>query len=94
MTTLANNNNTSNNNDNDNDSARPLTVMFRGNEIPVSWSSAVTRDEAVKGLASEPFQTWLQRCMHGTGNTTQQLCVHSIEIQSVDMFGPRFVSQV
>ena len=74
----------------------PLSVQFRGKEIPVSWSAAVTRDEAVQGVASEPFLTWLQRCTNATGTTTtttttKQLCVHHIEIQSVDMFGPRLV---
>ena len=75
----------------------PLSVQFRGKEIPVSWSAAVTRDEAVQGVASEPFLTWLHRCTNAAGTTTttttttKQLCVHHIEIQSVDMFGPRLV---
>jgi len=69
-----------------------LTVPFRGQPIPVAYLGAgVTRDQAVQGLASQPFQSWLRRCETGTGNTTKQLCVHAIEIQSIDFFGPRRV---
>ena len=69
-----------------------LTVSFRGQPIPVTYSGAgVTRDQAVQGLASQPFQSWLRRCDSGTGNTTKQLAVHAIEIQSIDFFGPRRV---
>jgi len=72
------------------DDGETLSVAFRGKDIPVSWSASVTREQAVMGLASQPFQTWLQRCSKGVaGNTTKRLCVHSIEIQSIDMFGPR-----
>jgi len=72
----------------------PLSVSFRGTEIPVTWSASVTRDQAVLGLDSRPFVTWLQRCQNGTGNTSKELVVHSIEIQSIDMFGPRYVASL
>ena len=66
-----------------------LSVPFRGRKVPVTYSLAVSRQHAEMVIASEPFQSWLQRCEKG--NSKKRLEVHSIEIQSVDLFGPRYV---
>ena len=64
-----------------------LSVSFRGTSIPVTFPS-LSQDVALKAIQSEPFTTWLEQCSvsqhHG-----KQLVLESIELQSVDMFGPR-----
>lgn len=65
-----------------------LSCLFRGKEIPVSFSASVTREIAVKALESENFCTWRDRCE--ATNNEKRLELHSVEIQNVDMFGPRY----
>lgn len=59
-----------------------LSVFFRGKPVQVTFPS-LSREIAKKTLESEPFCKWLQQCC-ATG-----LEIESIELQSVDMFGPR-----
>jgi hypothetical protein len=63
-----------------------LSFIFRGKKVPVTHP-AVDRAQAQMAVASEPFTQWYQRCEKPQGQ--KQIEIHSVEIQSVDMFGPR-----
>jgi hypothetical protein len=64
-----------------------LSFTFRGKKVLVTHP-AVDRVQAQMAIASEPFMTWYQRCEKPQGQ--KQIEIHSVEIQSVDMFGARY----
>lgn len=64
-----------------------LTFKFRDQNVPVSFVSSISREVAQLALDSEVFKTWSKRCERAKGG--KRLEVHSVEIQHVDMFGPR-----
>lgn len=63
-----------------------LTFLFRGRKIPVTHGS-ISPEVAALALDSEVFGTWKSRCERE--NDGKQLELHSVEIQNVDLFGPR-----
>jgi integral membrane sensor domain MASE1 len=68
------------------------TVPFRTGRIPVTYSPAVVSHATAQlALASVPFRSWLKRCERKRSNDNKCLDVHSIELQSVDLFGTRYV---
>ena len=64
-----------------------LTFKFRNKCIPVSFLPSVSLEVALMALSSEVFQTWSQRCE--AEKDGKKIELHSVEIQHVDMFGPR-----
>jgi hypothetical protein len=68
-----------------------LSFTFRGKKVPVTHP-AVDRAQAQMAVASEPFTKWYQRCEKPQGR--KQIEIHSVEIQSVDMFGARYEKTV
>uniref|UniRef100_A0A7S3P4I3 Nudix hydrolase domain-containing protein n=1 Tax=Amphora coffeiformis TaxID=265554 RepID=A0A7S3P4I3_9STRA len=68
-----------------------LSFPFRGRQVPVTVASSVPAEHAVAALQSQPFQTWYQRCEQSGSSSDKHLEIHSVEIQSVDMFGARKV---
>mgnify|MGYP000027918202 CR=1 FL=1 len=82
--------------ENDDDEPQELSFSFRGKQVPVTWSAAVTLKEAAMTLKSKPFQTWVRRIAASTTTTNQdepqrQITIHSVELQSVDLSGARGV---
>lgn len=69
-----------------------LSFTFREKTVPVTYVSSVTHDQATKALQSEPFQNWVQNASQKRGS--KQIEIHSVELQSVDMFGPSRVGFV
>jgi ADP-sugar diphosphatase len=69
-----------------------LFFSFRGRNVPVTVSAGVTDEEAAMAIASGPFTTWYQRCEEETDG--KRIDIHSVEIQSVDLFGARVVGFV
>jgi hypothetical protein len=63
-----------------------LTFLFRGKNVPVTYPS-MSREVALLALESDPFQTWSKRCEQENGQ--QRIEIHSVEIQSVDLFGAK-----
>lgn len=68
-------------------SYRDLRFKFREHEIPVSYLSSISADVAELALKSKIFNTWVERCEKEEDGKRIEL--HSVEIQHVDMFGPR-----
>lgn len=66
-----------------------LSFTFRDQEVPVTYASSVPAEHAKKALQSEPFTNWVQNASRVRGN--KKLQIHSVELQSVDMFGPHRV---
>jgi len=66
-----------------------LNISFRGNDIPVNYSS-VSKELAEKAIATPMFITWKERC-EKKPDEKKYINIKSLEIQSVDMFGPRRV---
>lgn len=66
-----------------------LSFEFRGEPIPVTTSATVTPGEAQMALECRQFTTWVARCEQTYGQ--KLLKMHSVEIQSVDPFGARYV---
>jgi hypothetical protein len=71
------------------DQAR-LSFPFRDRRVPVTFVSSVPFEHAQMALQSEPFITWYRRCERVTSNK-KRLELHSVCIQSVDLFGARYV---
>ena len=72
-----------------------LSFPFRGRQVPVMVASSVPDEHAAAALESQPFQTWYQRCEQSSGGSSDEhLEIHSVEIQSVDMFGARCVASL
>jgi hypothetical protein len=67
-----------------------LSFEFRGANIPVNVASAVTPGEAQMVLECKQFTSWLSRCEKTYAN--KHFNIHSVEIQSVDPFGQRYVA--
>lgn len=70
-----------------NESSPPLSFAFRERSIPVTYHPSLTEDLAKLALESEPFQTWRQRCEQIHNH--KRIEIHSVEIQSVDLFGKK-----
>lgn len=64
-----------------------LSFTFRGRAIPVTFSSSISREEAELAVESEVFRNWSKRCEKE--NDGKRLEINSVELQNVDMFGPR-----
>jgi hypothetical protein len=64
-----------------------LFFTFRGKKVPVTHP-AVDLVQAQMAVASEPFTKWYRRCEKPQGQ--KQIEIHSVEIQSVDLFGARY----
>ena len=64
-----------------------LRFKFRNQNVPVSFLSSVSREVAQLALESEVFQTWSKRCE--AEKEGRRIEMHSVEIQHVDLFGPR-----
>ena len=69
-------------------SGNNLLFNFRGRSVTVTYAS-VTKETAQMALESQLFRTWAGRCEKEHGN--KRIEIHSIEIQSVDLFGARCV---
>jgi len=63
-----------------------LTISFKGGKIAVTYPS-VSKEHAEKAIDSAIFKRWKERCEKGVEN--KSINIKSVEIQSVDMFGPR-----
>jgi hypothetical protein len=64
-----------------------LEFEFRGAKVPVTFVSSIRPEVAQWALESEIFLVWSKRCEKEHG--TKRLELHSVEIQSVDLFGTR-----
>lgn len=71
----------------------PLSFEFRGRRIPVTVAAGVPVEHARRALVSKPFVTWYQRCEASSSGrrSSKRIEIHGVEIQSVDMFGARYV---
>lgn len=66
----------------------PISFQFRGKDVPVTYHSSVGRTAASMAVESKPFRDWvanISRVREGD----RAMEVHGVEVQSVDMFGPR-----
>jgi hypothetical protein len=76
-----------------------LSFPFRGRRVAVTHVSSVSPEQAVAAVASEPFQTWYGRIEASQSNNSGsggeegglRMEIRGVEIQSVDMFGARYV---
>ena len=72
-----------------------LSFSFRGRQVPVTWSAAVTPKQAEMTLQSKPFRKWVHRIetsvTNHPGEPHRQVNIESVELQSVDIFGARGV---
>lgn len=68
-----------------------LSFPFRDRRVPVSYVSSVTYNEAQMAIRSEPFITWYKRCERISPITKKRLEIHNVTLQSVDLFGSRYV---
>eukprot|EP00980_Cylindrotheca_fusiformis_P030354 scaffold24680_cov113-Cylindrotheca_fusiformis.AAC.7 len=64
-----------------------LSFLFKGRRISASYANNISPETASLALESEVFRTWRDRCEKSYGD--KELDLHSVEIQSVDLFGPR-----
>ena len=69
-----------------------LTFQFRGKDVPVTFPT-MPHETAKRAIDSPPFQNWVQRC-EASNDNGKTFEIHSVEIQSVDMFGARGVGFV
>ncbi|CAB9513912.1 diketo-D-gluconic acid reductase [Seminavis robusta] len=77
---------------NDDNDKEQLSFSFRGQSVPVTWSAAVSLEQANMTLVSKPFRNWVQRIESSKSSPGQrQIQIESVELQSVDMFGARGV---
>mmetsp|Transcript_36024 Transcript_36024/g.41114 ORF Transcript_36024/g.41114 Transcript_36024/m.41114 type:complete len:260 (-) Transcript_36024:33-812(-) len=67
----------------------PLTVTFRDVNIPITHPK-VSKKIAEKAIATPMFKRWLERC-EKKPNNKKYINIKGVEIQSVDMFGPKRV---
>lgn len=74
---------------------KELSFAFRGRQVPVTWSAAVTPEQAKMTLESKPFRKWVQRIETSAsshpGEPRRYVNIESVELQSVDLFGARGV---
>lgn len=66
-----------------------LSFTFRGRQVPVTYPSTLSREQAQQAILSEPFQVWYKRCERTVDD--KRIEIHRVEIQSVDFFGARGV---
>jgi hypothetical protein len=66
-----------------------LGFPFRGTRVPVTHHASLSRTIAMAAVQSDPFVTWYKRCEKPQNGKSIE--IDSVEIQSVDMFGPRYV---
>lgn len=71
------------------DPNKALTFLFRGSPIPVKHAENISAEVASLALESEIFCMWRDRSEQE--NNGKRLELHSVEIQSVDLFGERYV---
>jgi hypothetical protein len=64
-----------------------LSFIFRNRVVPVTVLSSVSPTVAQAALDSEVFKTWCKRCE--VEKDGKRIELDSVEIQNVDMFGPR-----
>jgi len=64
-----------------------LSFPFRDRNVPVSFLPSISPDVAQQALESEIFRIWYKRCEKENGG--RKIALHSVELQHVDMFGPR-----
>jgi ADP-sugar diphosphatase len=67
-----------------------LSFPFRGRRVPVTKSDGVTTNDATLSVDSDPFKTWYLNCERETKDN-KSIEIHSVELQSVDLFGARRV---
>jgi hypothetical protein len=72
--------------------ATTLSFEFKGGTIPVNISSTVTPGEAQMVLECKQFTSWVSRCEQTYAN--KEIKMHSVEIQSVDPFGRKYVQYI
>jgi len=66
----------------------PIAVTIQGRQIPVTWSAAVTPEMVARVITEfKPFQEWVDNINRQSNN--DYLTVNTINIQFVDLFGPR-----
>ena len=63
-----------------------MEVQIHDKAVPVTWSSNLAEDKVGLAIQCRPFVYWLKQ-MNLPSN--QHLDIRSIEIQNIDMFGPR-----
>lgn len=68
-----------------------LSFPFRGRQVPVTVSAVVSKEHATMAVSSDIFIDWYRSCEenNNTNNKKRQIEIHSVEIQSVDVFGAR-----
>jgi len=66
-----------------------LSFDFRGEPVPVYVSSTVSPAEAQMALECKLFTSWVARCEKEYNH--KKIKMHSVELQSVDPFGRRYV---
>lgn len=64
-----------------------LSFVFRNRRVPVTFLPSISGQTARRAVDSEIFQTWSKRCEKE--NLGKKIEIHGVEIQHVDMFGPR-----
>ena len=64
-----------------------INFVFRNRVVPVTVLPSVSPTVAQAALDSELFKTWCKRCEGEKDG--KRIEVESLEIQNVDMFGPR-----
>ena len=66
--------------------AAPQSVEFRGKQVPVTVARQLNDEDVQKALNSNTFKAWLTKFSQPSNSN---LDLQNIEIQSIDMFGPR-----
>jgi len=69
-------------------SAKPIIISFRGSDVPVTFPN-ISKEIAEKAIRSSMFQRWIKRSERIVDKST--ISLRGVEIQTVDMFGPRKV---
>ena len=66
-----------------------LFFQFRGRHVRCTRHPSVSLADAKAAIQSEPFRSWYKRCEAPQRKNEKRIEIHSVEIQSVDMFGSR-----
>lgn len=74
--------------DDKNESKNRLSFTFRQSTVPVTYPASISQQVAQLAVDSEIFKTWVERCERE--HQGKKISLHSVEIQSVDLFGPRY----
>ena len=64
-----------------------MDFPFREGRVPVTYHPSIPREHAEAAIKSDPFVNWYKSCERAVGKRRME--IHSVEIQSVDMFGAR-----